>query len=189
MEVKLMFLLSGIALAAEIISLSAMLAFIFSTTLKKRKKFILAQTLFLVLDGIVWVLKSGFSALIQDLIGIVRNICIYFNKQTKFLDILFIFLAVILGLVVIDWKNFKFYELFPIFANLEFTIILLKSKKIKYIKMALIVSSSLWATYALFTGVYVTFAFNVLSFITAIISLISILKKERQNNGVSEESD
>ena len=94
---------------------------------------------------------------------------------------MFIFLAVILGLVVIDWKNFKFYELFPIFANLEFTIILLKSKKIKYIKMALIVSSSLWATYALFTGVYVTFAFNVLSFLTAVISLITILRKEKQD--------
>lgn len=184
-----MFLLSGIAIAAEIISLTAMLAFIFSTTLKNRKKFILAQTLFLVLDGIVWLLKSGFSALIQDLIGIARNVCIYFNKQTKILDNIFIVLAVVLGLVVIDWKNFKFYELFPIIANLEFTIALLKSKKIKYIKIALIISSSLWATYALFTHIYVTFAFNILSFITAVISLITILKKERQNNGVSEESD
>jgi hypothetical protein len=179
MEVGLVYLMSSIAITAEIISIIAMITFIYSTTLKNRKKFVIVQILFLVIDGVVWLLKSGFSALIQDLVGIARNICIYFNKQTKILDFIFISLAVILGLIVIDWKNFKFYELFPILANLEFTIVLLKSKKVKHIKMALIVSSSLWATYALFTGVYVTFAFNVLSFLTAVISLITILRKEK----------
>ena len=176
-----MFLFNGIALIAEIISIMGMITFIYSTTLKERKKFILVQTIFLIIDAIVWVLKNGYSALIQNVVGIVRNICIYFNKQTKILDFFFIFIGVILGLIVVNWKDFKVYELFPIAANLEFTIVLLKTKKVKYIKCALIASSSLWAMYALFNGAYVTFGFNVFSVISALVSLIIILKKEKTN--------
>jgi hypothetical protein len=183
-----MFLINGIAIAVEIISFLGMITFIYSTTIKDRKKFLLVQVVFLVIDGAVWLLKNGFSALIQNIVGIARNICIYFNKQTKVLDIVFIVSAVVLGLVVINWREFKFYELLPIMANLEFSIVLLKAKNIKYIKGALIVSSLLWATYALFTGVYVTFAFNMISFITAIISLVLIIKKEK-NEKLKENKD
>ena len=94
---------------------------------------------------------------------------------------MFILIALILGLALINWSEFRFYELFPVLANLEFNIILLKTKKIKYIKIGLIFSSSLWAVYALFTQVFITFMFNILSFITAIISLILILKIEKKN--------
>jgi hypothetical protein len=181
MEVGNMFLIAKMDLIIEIISLIGMLVFIYSTTVKKRSKFLLVQIVFLVFDGTVWLLKSGFSALIQNVIGIVRNLFIYKNKQTKFLDISFILIALILGLAVINWSEFRFYELFPVLANLEFNIILLKTKKIKYIKIGLIFSSSLWAVYALFTKVFITFIFNILSFITAIISLILILKKEKKN--------
>lgn len=176
-----MFLIAKMDLIIEIISLIGMLVFIYSTTVKKRSKFLLVQIVFLVFDGTVWLLKSGFSALIQNVIGIVRNLFIYKNKQTKFLDISFILIALVLGLAVINWSEFRFYELFPVLANLEFNIILLKTKKIKYIKIGLIFSSSLWAVYALFTQVFITFIFNILSFITAIISLILILKKEKKN--------
>ena len=181
MEVGNMFLIAKMDLIIEIISLIGMLVFIYSTTVKKRSKFLLVQIVFLVFDGTVWLLKSGFSALIQNVIGIVRNLFIYMNKQNKFLDISFILIALVLGLAVINWKEFRFYELFPVLANLEFNIILLKTKKIKYIKIGLIFSSSLWAVYALFTKVFITFIFNILSFITAIISLILILKKEKKN--------
>jgi hypothetical protein len=181
MEVGNMFLIAKMDLIIEIISLIGMLVFIYSTTVKKRSKFLLVQIVFLVFDGTVWLLKSGFSALIQNVIGIVRNLFIYKNKQTKFLDISFILIALVLGLAVINWSEFRFYELFPVLANLEFNIILLKTKKIKYIKIGLIFSSSLWAVYALFTQVFITFIFNILSFITAIISLILILKKEKKN--------
>jgi hypothetical protein len=181
MEVGNMFLIAKMDLIIEIISLIGMVVFIYSTTVKKRSKFLLVQIVFLVFDGTVWLLKSGFSALIQNVIGIVRNLFIYKNKQTKFLDISFILIALILGLAVINWSEFRFYELFPVLANLEFNIILLKTKKIKYIKIGLIFSSSLWAVYALFTQVFITFIFNILSFITAIISLILILKKEKKN--------
>jgi hypothetical protein len=186
-EAKNVFLISGIAVAVEIISLLGMITFVYSTTIKNKKKFILVQIIFLVLDGIVWLLKNGFSALIQNVVGIIRNLFIYFNKQTKILDIIFIVTAVALGLIVINWKDFKFYELLPIIANLEFSIVLLKAKDIKYIKCGLIISSLLWATYALFTGVYITFAFNTISFITTIISLILILKKEKNNKKVDIE--
>lgn len=185
-----MFLLSGIALAAEIISIVGMITFLYSTTLKNRKKFVLVQIIFFIIDGAVWLLKSGFTALIQNIVAIVRNIFIYNNKQTKILDIVFILSAVIMGLLVVDWRNFKFYEIFPIIANLEFTIIMLKTKQIKYIKGALVVSSSLWAAYALLTGVYVTFGFNLISCITALVSLIIILvnekkaKKEKSNQEI-----
>ena len=179
-EVDVLFLVNGIALTAEIISVLGMITFLYSTLLKDRKKFILVQIIFLSIDALVWILKSGYSALIQNLVGIVRNIFIYRNKQTKVLDIVFIIPAVVLGLVVVDWQKFKIYELCPIIANLEFTIVLLKTKKVEYIKCGLMVSSLLWATYAFFNGVYVTFAFNILSFVSAIISLYIIIKKNKE---------
>jgi hypothetical protein len=175
-----MFLITKMGLITEIISLIAMVVFVYTTTIKDKKKFLLIQIVFLFFDSVVWLLKNGFSALIQNVVGIVRNIFIYYNKQTKILDIGFILVALVLGIIVINWKDFKFYELFPVFANLEFNIVLLKTKEIKYLKCGLIVSSLLWAIYALFTGVIVTFIFNLLSFITAIISLVLILKKEKK---------
>ena len=171
-------LVNIVALTAEIISILGMLAYLYSTILKDRKKFLLVQIIFLSIDALVWLLKRGYSALIQDVVGVIRNVFIYRNKQTKVLDITFILFAAILGLVVVDWNNFRFYELFPIVANLEFTIILLKTKKVEYIKGGLIASSLLWSTYAFFSGVYVTFIFNMISFISTIMSLLIYINRK-----------
>ena len=170
-----------IAIVAEVISFIGMLIFLYSTTIKSKKKFLLVQNVFFIVDTVVWILKNGFSAVIQNVVGIIRNLFVYYNKQTKTFDIVFIVLSAVIGILVVDWKNFVVFDLFPIISNIEFSVVMLKTKNIKYVKGALIVSSLLWAIYGLYNAVFVTFVFNTISCIVTIITLIILIKKEKNN--------
>ena len=182
-------------IVAAVLSTIAVGLFIISAIFKRKNEVLLSQSIahiFLIFSECV---SGAWSSVVQDAISIIRNITIYFKKNTKIVNIVLIVTATVVGIYAnlfttnffTPWKglNFsKWYCYLPVIANLEYSVVLLQRNiKLKWIKLSFGISSLLWGTQFVLMGKALLIS-GILNIITGIVSLVAFVslcvKKEEQ---------
>mgnify|MGYP000015544622 FL=1 len=180
--------------ASTIFSSLAIIIFIFSSSLQNKKKILLVQVLGHVLLGISEFISNAFSSIIQELISISRNILVYFNKNTKIVNIILIAIGVIFGTycalfgknTFTPWKGLDeihWYSFLPIIANLEYSVaVMIDGISVKWLKLSFAISSFMWAISFMMqgAGLFISGCLNSLNGCAALLSFFMILYKEHK---------
>ena len=153
----------------NICSLLAMLANAFSSTRKTAKGMLHVQNVGqLIYFAASFVLK-GYSAGVQNLIGIVRNFMAIREVKNKLLEGLLVIAGVVLGLAV---NNRGWIGFLPIFANLEYTLVIFRfSTNQRVLKLAFLISSVCYVIFNLAISNFVGAASDAFVLITTAIAL------------------
>ena len=100
-------------------SLLAMLTDSFSSTRKTAKGVLMVQNLSQVIYGISTVVLGGYSAAVQNVVSILRNLVAIRGIRSKVLEWILVALGVVLGLAL---NNLGFMGLLPVVANFQYTL-------------------------------------------------------------------
>ena len=172
---------------ATILSTIAVVIFIIAATLKSKNKVILSQSVahvFLIFSEAV---SGAWSSIVQDSISLVRNVCVYFKKNTKVVNIILITVGAVVGIYAniftenffTPWKGINlgpWYGFLPVIANLEYSVVILKKDiKVKWIKLSFAISSFLWAITFILMGKALILS-GILNLITGVVALVSFIK-------------
>ena len=156
----------------NICSLVAMTLDSYSSTKKTKKDILFIQNLTLFVYGTGSIFLKGYSASVQNFVGIVRNIVAINENSPKWSHYFLIALGVILGLI---FNNLGFIGLLPIIANLEYSIAIFVIKdNEKLLKICFMLNVLLFTIFSFFIYNFVGVITNS---IVVISCLINILKK------------
>lgn len=160
-------------------SLAAMGADTFASSRKTPKGVLLVQCLSQLAMGLSVLVLKGYSAVVQNGISILRNLRAATNKGGKWLEWVFLALAVTLGLY---FNNLGVIGLLPVVANVGYslTIYFFSHDKIK-LKIAYLITNVL---FAVFNGVILNFVGTASNIFVAVATGIFIFKdwKQRKQN-------
>ncbi|MCR5231491.1 MAG: YgjV family protein [Acholeplasmatales bacterium] len=181
-----------VILIAYIISTLGFILFTLASALKRKETILTFQSIGNLLCGISEIMTNAWAGLVQDAVNLIRNIFVLSKKMNKVLSVVFILLAFGAGMLVIILdlnsdnevtKAHAWYGLLPMFATVEYSIIvLIPDVSVSLIKASLMVSSTCWAIYGLIVRLYTITVFNVITFILAVTTLIIYLVKKKRSN-------
>lgn len=156
---------------------------IFLSTMAKKKDGIMKiQTGGTAMLLIADILAKGYSGAVQDFIGIVRNITVIKEIHKKWLNALFIISGLVLGIAA---NNQGVFGILPIFANLQFSCLVLWKKADEVlIKSSVCVANICWAIFNGYLMNYANMAVNIAICVSAIVFVIRELV--RRNNAKTE---
>ena len=145
----------------------------YSSTKKTKKEILLIQNLSLFVYGTSSIFLKGYSASVQNYVGILRNTVATKDNSPKWLQWFLVALGVILGLI---FNNLAFVGLLPIIANLEYSIAVFMIKdNEKLLKICFMINVLLFTIFCFYINNYVGIVTNS---IVVISCLINILKKK-----------
>ncbi len=162
-------------LIGNIIALIASLIFVYSGILKKKNKILIAQGIQKGLSTISNIILKGYAGAVIHAISLVRNILCYYGKLNVLAKIIITILTVVLTLI---FNNLGLIGIIPLVASLLY-LWFMDTKDIVKFKYLLLVTIVSWAIYDLSVKSYTSFAFNIFSAITTIISVIQINNKKK----------
>ncbi len=163
-------------LVANILAFIASLFMVYSGILKDRKKIIKVQAIEIVVFIISDIFVLGYSGAIINLISLVRNILVYYDKFDKKSIALVLILSTASVLI---FNNLGIIGLFPLFAMYIYAIFM-NTKDIKRFKILMIFTMLLWAFYDMMIGLYVSLAFDILTIISCTVTLLMIDKETKK---------
>lgn len=177
---------NAIGWIGTIISTIAVITFIVSSGFDNKNLILKIQCVGHVLLGISEFLSKSFSSIVQEIISITRNVFVYFGKNTKIVNYVLISAGIIFGtyccILGQNWYkpwngiDFAWYNILPIFANAEYSIIVMKEGlDVKWIKLSFAVSSYLWALCFMLTGPGLFFS-GFLNAINGTVALVAFIK-------------
>ena len=144
----------------------------YSSTKKTKKEILLIQNLSLFVYGTSSIFLKGYSASVQNYVGILRNTVATKDNSPKWLQWFLVALGVILGLI---FNNLAFVGLLPIIANLEYSIAVFVIKdNEKLLKICFMINVLLFTIFCFYIHNYVGIVTNS---IVVISCFINILKK------------
>ena len=159
-----------VVLIAYIISTIGFILFTLASALRKKEKILTLQSIGNLFCAISEIMTQAWAGLAQDAVNFVRNVFVLSKKMTKILSVIFIVLAFLVGMLVIildlNSDNPKtvanaWYGLLPMFATVEYSIIvLIPDVKVSLIKISLMVSSFCWAIYGMIIRLYTIYRLN-----------------------------
>ena len=147
----------------NICSLLAMLADSFGSTRKKAKEVLLMQAVSQGIYCIGSIVLKGYSAAVQNVIGVIRNLIATRKGSHKAVEWILIVLGVALGIV---FNNRGWLGWFPILANLEYSLAIYWFKDNEYI---------LKITFAVYMLMYTVFNLCLFNFVGFIANMVVIL--------------
>ena len=144
-----------------------------SSTRKTPKGVLLTQNISQGIYGISAIVLKGYSAAVQNVVSIVRNLVATRKKNNKFVEWLLVVLGVALG---IAFNNRSWVGLLPVVGNLQYTLAIFKFKnderKIKFFFLLSVVA------YAIFNFAIRNYVGMVSDTIVIVTTSIMLLKKE-----------
>ncbi len=160
-------------LVANILAFIASLFMVYSGILKDKKRIIKVQAIEIFIFIVSDILVAGYSGAVINLINLIRNILVYYDKFDKKCIVLILVLSTI---SVLAFNNLGFIGLLPLFATYIYAIFM-NTKDIKCFKIVMIISMLLWATYDMTIGLYTSLAFDILTIISCLVTLLMLDKK------------
>ena len=157
----------------NIIALVASLLFVYSGILKKKQKILIVQIIQKAFSAISNIVLKGYSGAIVHAISLIRNILCYFDKLNLFVKIIISIITIVLTFI---FNNTGIIGVLPLVSSLIY-LWFMDTKDIIKFKYLMLITIILWGIYDLTIDSYTSFAFNIFSSITTIISIIQIKKK------------
>lgn len=187
----------ALEIVATILSSLAMIMFIVAAAIKNKKKVIVNQTVaqtFMIFSEIV---SGAWSSIIQDAVALVRNVFVYYKKNTKKVNITLIVIGLVIGIYAniftsnffTPWKGVMlspWYGYLPVIANFEYSIVILKKDiSVKWIKLSFAISCFLWGITFLIMGKALIVS-GIMNIVTGIVSMASFISLGRKENVIEE---
>lgn len=144
----------------------------FSYYKEKKEQILFMQIIAYVFFTIHYYLLNGITGAICNLIGLVALISIYIFEKYKLGNKLFISLACILAIFIINIITFQnFFSIFPIIASIIVIISFLDNNE-KNIRIIGVMAAVCWLIYAIAYKSYVSIVFEVLTLVGVLIALL-----------------
>ena len=141
----------------------------------------LAQCLSCLFYFAAGIVLKGYSAAVQNAVGLIRNLAAIPEKSHKWFEYLLIFLAVFLG---IYFNNRGWLGLLPVIANFEYSISVFKFKNDqRKLKIAFAINMLLFAIFGIFIYNFVGCISSTVVFITTMIAVFKE-KPDPENQGM-----
>ena len=146
-------------IVGNLFSLLAMVADSFSSSRKTVRGMLLVQCLGLGFFAASSICLKGYSAAVQNVVGIFRNLLASSKYQSKKLDWVMVGLAVGLGLL---FNNLGLIGTLPVIGNLEYTVAMFRVKdNERVLKFAFLVSICMYAVFNLYIKNFVGLIANI----------------------------
>lgn len=166
--------MTGIALVAQSFGMLSALSMMLSNWQKTKRRMLfclLFDSIFCILQ---YILLGAFAGACTNIISLIRVIIFTKKEDNKFLNknyILYtiILLYAIMGIITYD----GIISILPSIATIIYTIVLWQDDSTK-IRFGSVVMFSMWFIYNLAVGAYISSIVEVISLISAIMSIIKI---------------
>lgn len=162
-------------LIGNVCSLIGMLLDSFASTRKQAKNVLFSQALAQVVYTIGAIALKGYSAAVQGVISMLRNLIAMGGKTRIAVEWALLALGVVFGLV---FNNRGWWGLLPIIANLEYSLAVLKFKNDE--RKLKIAFSAMVVLFAAFNMVLYNIVGVFTNAITLTVTLIDVFKKNRE---------
>ena len=157
----------------NVCSLLAMLANAFSSTRKTSKGMLHVQNVAQLIYFTCAMVLKGYSAGVQNLIGIFRNFVAIRGIKNKILEWSLVIAGVVLGIAV---NNRGFVGLLPVLANLEYTLVVFRfNNNDRALKIAFFISS---LCYIIFNTAIMNYVGTVMDTIVLITTGIALFRRQ-----------
>ena len=158
-------------------SLLAMLSDGFSSSRKTAKGVLLVQILSQIFYGTSTIVLGGYSAAVQNVVSILRNLLAIRETNNKILEWVLVLLGVGFGIV---FNNLGFVGWLPIIANLEYSLVVFYCKdNHRALKAAFLVTVALFFFFNIVIMNIVGVVSNVVLFVMTAIFLIRDIRQEK----------
>ena len=152
-------------------SLVAMVLDSIGSTRKTARGMLLLQSISTIIWAAGSIVLKGYSAAVQNLVALLRNLAAIFNWQHKWLEYALILLGVVLGVV---FNNRGWLGLLPVIGNLAYSIAVFRAKDERALKKTFIFSV---ATYAIFNAVILNIVGLIANIVILTTTAIVLVKK------------
>ncbi len=157
-----MLIANGLTLLAQLVNL-------YAASRKSKNDILLWQCIFMVLIGITSFLLKGYSAVVTDVLGIIRNLIIIRRIENRTVDIVQMILCIVLG---IYFNNNGFIGYLPIVATISQSLLLLnRNARTEAVQLVCAFSSLCWVIFNLGIGSYVGALFNALAAVSYLVTM------------------
>lgn len=159
----------------NICSLLASVTDAFSASRKTPRGILLVQILSQALYGVTGIVLKGYSATVQNVVSILRNLAAIKKVNSKALEWGFVAAGVVLGLV---FNNRGLVGLLPVIANLEYSLAIFRFKDNEVaIKAAFLISIFLFVIFNAAIWNVVGTVSNLVLFIVTAVFLVKAIRR------------
>jgi len=159
----------------NVCSLFAMISDAISGTRKKNSEILAIQIISQIFYGTGSFVLKGYSSVVQNVVGILRNLAGIKDIKNKFIEWTLILLGVILGII---FNNRGLLGYLPILGNLEYSIAIFRFKdNEKGLKISFIINM---IVFSIFNFVIMNYVSGVANFITALTTAISLIRENKK---------
>ena len=156
-------------------SLLAMVSDSFSSSRKTVRSMLLVQCLGLFFFAVSSICLKGYSAAVQNVVSIFRNLLASSKYQSKKLEWFMVGLAVVLGLL---FNNLGLIGALPVIGNLEYTLAMFRFRdNERVLKFAFLVNICL---YAVFNLVIMNFVGLIANIVVVSVTASYLIRGEKQ---------
>ena len=153
----------------NITSLISCLLDSYSATKKNKKEMLIIQCFSVIVYAISNTLLNAYSAVVQNIFALVRNILAAKGIKNKIVEYIIIFGCLFLG---IYFNNLGLLGLLPVFANVEYSICLFVLKeRLIGLKLSFLICNICFLILNFCISNYVGFVSNSITVITTVIEL------------------
>lgn len=145
-------------LYSQILAVFATILFIISISCNTHKYFFGLSSVEIVLNITKNILLGGYSGAVVQMFGLIRSLLAMTNKFQGIVASIIIACQIAFGLY---FNNHGLVGVLPILATVVFSITVMKTSNMIYIKYALVVNLLLWCTYNIALHDYVGFITNL----------------------------
>lgn len=154
----------------NILSLLAMGTDSLSSSRKNIKSMLWIQNISQLIYGISSIILKGYSATVQNVVCILRNLTVIKGIKSKFIEYFLLTVGIAIGLL---FNNLGFMGLLPIIANAQYTLAVFRFKdNEKIIKISFLLHTVLFAFFSLAVLNFIGVCTNLVVAITTLIVLI-----------------
>lgn len=162
-------------LAGNLCSIGAMITDSISGTRKKHSEILSLQILSMIFYGAGSLILKGYSAVAQNVVGIVRNLAAIQNVKSRILEWVLIATGVVLGIL---FNNRGILGWLPIIANFEYSIAVFRYQKdARKLKIAFVINTIMFGT---FNYVIYNFVGGISNTVVTVTTLISLFREYRE---------
>ncbi len=160
-------------ISAQILGVMAVVAYLLSFQMKKRKNIILVNATSRLLYVLQYVLLGAFEGAVLDLLGMISSV-IAKQKESKFIKKNVYYFIILLNLSMVAAGVVLYENIFSIFAILGIILetTALWITKEKDIRILSLVAAPFWLTYNIANMAYGSAFGNALAIISIIIALL-----------------
>lgn len=166
---------------AQIFAIIALIFMFFSYQKKSKKDFLFLQIFMNIFFGIQYFLLNAFSALVSNIISIVKS-AIFYKYETENTKIpfsifcIFEFIILISGILTYN----GLFSIIPIIIALMYTYGTLQNKLTNTYKTG-VLAAVLWIIYNYLVGAYASIIGSIIELISSIVGLIRLTNNKDKN--------